>query len=80
MSIFMPPNQYGFCVDISDPRIREKYEDFKTRNHLPHQFPISDIDRLAFEKEIKEKFLLQYPERAEMIFRALHIDEEEKEQ
>ena len=75
MAIFMEPNRYGYCVNISDPRIREKYEDYKRRNGLPHSFPISDQERLDFEKEIKAAFLDKYPERARAIFEALHIDD-----
>ena len=75
MAIFMPPNKYGYCVNIGDPRIREKYEDYKRRNGLPHHFPISDKERLEFEEEIKAAFSAKYPERAQAIFRALHIDD-----
>lgn len=73
MAIFMPMNEYGFCVNISDPRIRKKYESFKQRKGLPQHFPISDQERLEFEAEIREKFLEMYPERAEIMFRALNI-------
>lgn len=76
MAIFMPMNEYGFCVNISDPRIRKKYESFKKRKGLPQHFPISDQERLEFEAEIREKFLEMYPERAEIMFRALNIEKD----
>lgn len=60
--IFMPVNEYGFCVNIRDPRIRTRYEEYKTKNNIPLHFPCSDQQRLDFEREIKEEFSKKYPE------------------
>lgn len=73
MGIFIPPNRCGFCVDISDPRIRERYEDFKRRRGLPPNDPISDAERFEFEAEITHEFMQRYPERYEQIARALGL-------
>ena len=65
--IFMMPNEYGFCVNIGDPRIRTRYEEYKTKNNIPLHFPCSDQQRLDFEREIKEEFFEKYPEHYERI-------------
>jgi hypothetical protein len=65
--IFMPVNEYGFCVNIRDPRIRTRYEEYKTKNNIPLHFPCSDQQRLDFEKKIKEEFFEKYPEHYERI-------------
>lgn len=78
MAIFMPPNQYGYCVNIADPRIRERYEDFKQRKGLPHHFPISDAERFEFEREITEEFMQRYPERYEQIARAMGFEKQDE--
>ena len=65
--IFMPVNKYGFCVNIGDPRIRTRYEDYKMKNNIPLHFPCSDQQRLDFEREIKEEFIKKYPEHYERI-------------
>lgn len=72
--IFMPPNKYGYCVNISDPRIRQRYEDYKKRKGIPPHFPCSDAERLDFEQEIKKEFMQRYPERFAEIAEYLKIE------
>ena len=53
---FIPDDNYGYQVDISDPKIKPLYERFKKWKGIPRWCPLSDEERLEFESYIlKEK-------------------------
>lgn len=43
-------NKYGYQVDITKPKYRELYERYKKWKGLPRWCPLSDGERLEFEK------------------------------
>ena len=45
-SIILPPNKYGYRVNINHPRIRPLYERFKQKKNA---LILSDAERLEFE-------------------------------
>lgn len=45
-SIILPPNKYGYRVNINHPKIRPLYEKFK---HKRNAIILSDKERFAFE-------------------------------
>lgn len=72
MSIFMPPNKYGYRVNILDQRIRPLYERFKKSKGIPMIFPCSDAERLEFEEYILNWYLQKYPEQTRMMLDSLN--------
>jgi hypothetical protein len=45
-SIILPPNKYGYRVNISHPKVRPLYEKFKRKRKA---MILSDQERFAFE-------------------------------
>ena len=45
-SIFAPPNEYGYKINISHPDVKEKYELFKKKKKA---IILSDDERFEFE-------------------------------
>lgn len=43
-------NKYGYQVDITKPKYRELYERYKKYKNIPRWCPLSDYERLEFEK------------------------------
>lgn len=55
--IFMFDNPNGYLVNINHPLIQPLYYRFKEWKGIPRRFPLSDAERLEFEKYIKDKAL-----------------------
>ena len=52
----MKPNEYGYRVDISNPKIKPLFFRYKKWKGIPDWCPLSDDERLDFEQYIlKEK-------------------------
>ena len=45
-------NEYGYQVDISDPKIKELYFRYKKWKKIPSWCPLSDDERFEFESYI----------------------------
>lgn len=71
MAIFMPPNKYGYRVNILDPRILPHYERFKKSRNIPPWCPLSDEERLEFENHILNWYLNKNPKYAHIISKAI---------
>lgn len=54
--IFIPPNQYGYQVNISHPLIKPLYDRFKVWKKIPPWCPLSDDERFEFENYIFKYF------------------------
>lgn len=48
----MEANEYGYCVDISEPKIKELYIRYKKWKGIPIWCPLSDNERFEFEDYI----------------------------
>ena len=48
-------NKYGYRVDITEPKYRELYERYKKWKGLPRWCPLSDYERLEFEKFVLKR-------------------------
>lgn len=44
-----PPKDYGYRVDISNPKMGELYERFKKYKGIPRNVPCSESERIEFE-------------------------------
>lgn len=53
--VIMPPNKYGYRVNIVHPAVAPLYERFRRWKGIPRNFPLSDAERLEFESYILEK-------------------------
>lgn len=53
--VIMPPNKYGYRVNIAHPAVAPLYERFKAWKNIPRCQPMSDAERLEFESYILEK-------------------------
>lgn len=53
--VIMPPNKYGYRVNIAHPAVAPLYERFRRWKGIPRNFPMSDAERLEFESYILEK-------------------------
>ncbi|MEE3451495.1 MAG: hypothetical protein VZR27_12535 [Acutalibacteraceae bacterium] len=45
-------NPYGYRVDITKPKCRELYERYKEWKGIPRWCPLSDSERLEFERYV----------------------------
>ena len=45
-------NPYGYKIDITKPKYRELYERFKKWKGMPRWCPLSDGERLEFERYV----------------------------
>lgn len=45
-------NPYGYKIDITKPKYRELYERFKKWKGIPRWCPLSDGERLEFERYV----------------------------
>lgn len=45
-------NPYGYRVDISKPKYRKLYERYKKWKGIPRWCPLSDSERLEFERYV----------------------------
>lgn len=79
MPIFMPPNEYGYQVNILDPKILPLYQRFKKSKGIPPHFPCSDAERLEFEEYILNWYLKKYPEKTRLMLDSLKKDSGEIE-
>ena len=43
-------NKYGYQVDITKPKYRNLYDRYKNWKGIPRWCPLSDYERLEFEK------------------------------
>lgn len=55
MKLKQPPKDYGYRVDISNPKMGELYERFKVYKGLPRNVPCSDSERREFEEWVLER-------------------------
>lgn len=44
--------RYGYQLNLTKPRVRAKYDDYKHRNGIPMWCPLSDKQRKEFEAEV----------------------------
>ena len=49
---FIPDNNYGYQVDISDPQIKPLFERYMKWKGIPSWCPLSDKERLEFESYV----------------------------
>lgn len=49
---FIPDNNYGYQVDISDPKIKPLFERYMKWKGIPPWCPLSDKERLEFESYV----------------------------
>lgn len=48
----IPPNKYGYQIDIAHPKIKPLYERYKKWKCIASWCPLSDAERLEFEEYI----------------------------
>jgi len=56
-SIYLHNNRYGYRLNINNPTIRKYYERYKKWKGLNCNLPITDAERVEFEKYIFEKII-----------------------
>ena len=49
---FIPDNNYGYQVDISDPKIKPLFERYMKWKGIPPWCPLSDRERFEFESYV----------------------------
>lgn len=42
----------GYRININDPQMNNLYRQYKENHKLPHNYPLTDAQRFAFEKAI----------------------------
>ena len=62
---FMENNKYGYRVNIGNPYIYGLYVRYRKKHGIPMQFPMSDAERLDFERlvipHLEKRFRCQAP-------------------
>lgn len=62
---FMANNKYGYRVNIGNPYIYGLYVRYRKKHGIPLQFPMSDAERLDFERlvipHLEKRFRCQAP-------------------
>lgn len=62
---FMENNKYGYRVNIGNPYIYGLYVRYRKKHGIPLQFPMSDAERLDFERlvipHLEKRFRCQAP-------------------
>lgn len=51
----LPMNEYGYQIDIMNPKIKPLYDRFKKWKGVPNWCPLSDCERLEFEQYILKR-------------------------
>lgn len=55
MTIYLPkPNKYGYQLDICQPLVAKLYWRYKDAHHIPAWCPMSDEERMDFERQVIE--------------------------
>lgn len=54
-SIYTDNNPYGYRINVNHPKVRNKYNRYKTWKGVPLSEPLSDEQRLEFEIYLLKK-------------------------